>query len=83
LQTISILAAFRFMVLMIFMAISLLKSLRNERRQLEFHEAIMRGRITQLLEEHGRAASRRCNTLWAQTMSRSLPISILILPCVR
>ncbi|WP_082905132.1 MULTISPECIES: BCCT family transporter [Marinobacter] len=52
LQTISILAAFPFMVLMIFMAISLLKSLRDEQRQIELHEALTRGRIMRLLEEH-------------------------------
>jgi glycine betaine transporter len=52
LQTISILAAFPFMVLMIFMAISLLKSLRDEQRQIELHEALTRGRIMRLLEEN-------------------------------
>ncbi|WP_404364750.1 BCCT family transporter [Marinobacter sp.] len=50
LQTISILAAFPFMILMIFMAAALLKSLRNERRQIELHEAIMRERIQRLLD---------------------------------
>ncbi|NMT62197.1 BCCT family transporter [Marinobacter orientalis] len=54
LQTISILAAFPFMVLMIFMAVSLLRSLRNEQRQIELHEAITRGRMMHLLEEHDR-----------------------------
>lgn len=54
LQTISILAAFPFMVLMIFMAVSLLRSLRDEQRQLELHEAITRGRMMQLLEERDR-----------------------------
>ncbi|SFR63994.1 glycine betaine transporter [Marinobacter daqiaonensis] len=52
LQTISIVAAFPFMVLMIFMAASLLKSLRNERRQSEFHEALLRERMARMLEEH-------------------------------
>lgn len=52
LQTISIVAAFPFMILMIFMATSLLKSLRDEIRQKEFHEALLRGRIEKLLEEH-------------------------------
>ncbi|MEQ9396948.1 BCCT family transporter [Haliea sp.] len=52
LQTMSIVAAFPFMVLMIFMAVSLLKSLRNERRQAELHEALLRGRIQRLLEQH-------------------------------
>ena len=52
LQTISIVAAFPFMVLMIFMAASLLKSLRNEKRQAEFHEALLRGRIQRMLEEY-------------------------------
>jgi glycine betaine transporter len=52
LQTISIVAAFPFMVLMIFMAASLLKSLRNERRQTELHEALLRERIQRMLELH-------------------------------
>ena len=52
LQTISIVAALPFMVLMIFMAASLLKSLREERRQAEFHEALQRSRIQQMLEEY-------------------------------
>lgn len=52
LQTMSIVAAFPFMVLMIFMALSLLKSLRNERRQAELHEALLRERIQRMLEQH-------------------------------
>src|SRR5690554_7645736 len=51
LQTISILAAFPFMVLMIFMATALLKSLRNEQRQIELHEAMTRVRLLRLLAE--------------------------------
>jgi glycine betaine transporter len=51
LQTISIVAAFPFMVLMVFMAASLLKSLRNEQRQMELHEALMRERIQRLLDD--------------------------------
>lgn len=51
LQTISILAAFPFMVLMIFMATALLKSLRNEQRQIELHEAMTRERLLRLLAE--------------------------------
>ncbi|WP_100638798.1 BCCT family transporter [Marinobacter salexigens] len=54
LQTISILAAFPFMVLMVFMAISLLRSLSNEQRQKELREAVTRGRVIQMLEEHDR-----------------------------
>ena len=50
LQTISIVAAFPFMVLMIFMAAALLKSLRNEMRQRELHEAIMRERLQRLID---------------------------------
>ncbi len=50
LQTMSIVAAFPFMVLMIFMAWSLLQSLRAEKRQTELHEALMRERIQRLLE---------------------------------
>jgi glycine betaine transporter len=52
LQTISILAAFPFMVLMIFMAVALLKSLRNEQRQIELHEAMTRERLLRLLAEN-------------------------------
>src|SRR5690554_5389404 len=52
LQTISILAAFPFMMLMIFMATALLKSLRNEQRQIELHEAMTRERLLRLLAEH-------------------------------
>ena len=55
LQTMSIVAAFPFMVLMIFMAISLLKSLRNERRQQELHAALLQERIQRMLEEHENA----------------------------
>ncbi len=50
LQTISIVAAFPFLVLMVFMAASLLKSLRNERRQIELREALMQERVQRMLE---------------------------------
>ncbi len=49
LQTISILAALPFMLLMIFMAISLLSALRNEQRQIELHEAVTRERLMRML----------------------------------
>ncbi len=52
LQTISILAAFPFMLLMVFMAIALLRSLQNEHRQIELHQAITHERLMRLLEEH-------------------------------
>lgn len=52
LQTMSIVAAFPFMVLMIFMAAALLKSLRNEYRQTELHNALLQERIQRMLEEH-------------------------------
>ncbi len=52
LQTMSIVAAFPFMVLMIFMAAALLRSLRDERRQTELHNAIMQERLRRLLEAH-------------------------------
>lgn len=52
LQTMSIVAAFPFMVLMIFMAASLLKSLRNERRQTELHRALLQERMQRMLEAH-------------------------------
>lgn len=45
------------MILMVFMAASLLKSLRNEQRQMELHEAIMRERIQRLLDDSEREAS--------------------------
>ncbi|MDI9244238.1 BCCT family transporter [Marinobacter sp. CHS3-4] len=51
LQTLSIVAAFPFIVLMLFMAGALLRSLRNEKRQIELHEAIMRERIERLLDQ--------------------------------
>lgn len=57
LQTISILAAFPFMVLMVFMAAALLHALRNEQRQKELHEALLRERVQRLIEEYdGRGA---------------------------
>lgn len=52
LQTMSILAAFPFMILMVFMANALLKSLRDERRQAELHDAIMKERLQRMLDEH-------------------------------
>jgi glycine betaine transporter len=52
LRTISIVAAFPFMILMVFMALSLLKSLRDEKRQGELHEAMMRERILRLLDRY-------------------------------
>ncbi len=54
LRTLSILAAFPFIVLMVFMAASLLRSLRNERRQAELREAILRAELERLLEERRR-----------------------------
>ena len=51
LQTISIIAAFPFMLLMIFMATSLLRAFRDEQRQKELHEALLRERIQRLLDE--------------------------------
>jgi len=52
LQTISIVAALPFMILMIFMAASLLKALRGEIRQKELHDAIMYERLQKLLDTH-------------------------------
>jgi glycine betaine transporter len=52
LQTVSILAAFPFMLLMVFMAGALLKSLRDEHRQQELHEAMIRERLLRLLDAH-------------------------------
>ena len=52
LQTVSILAAFPFMILMVFMASSLLKSLRDEKRQKELHEALIQERLLRLLNDH-------------------------------
>ncbi|HEY9148104.1 MAG TPA: BCCT family transporter [Gammaproteobacteria bacterium] len=59
LQTISIVAAFPFMILMVFMAAALLKSLRIEQRQVELHEALMRERLQRLLDEHDREKESR------------------------
>ena len=50
LQTISIVAALPFMLLMIFMAGALLKSLRDERRQEELHAAILQERLQRLVD---------------------------------
>ncbi|SDU38566.1 BCCT family transporter [Halopseudomonas salegens] len=50
LQTISILAALPFMLLMIFMAISLLTALRNEQRQIELHAAVTHERLMRMLD---------------------------------
>jgi len=54
LRTMSIVAAFPFMLLMVFMALSLLRSLREERRQLELHEAVLRERMQRMLEDYER-----------------------------
>src|SRR5690606_30875354 len=51
LQTISIVAALPFMVLMVFMAGALLKALANEIRQKELHEALLLERLQRLLED--------------------------------
>lgn len=59
LQTFSIVAAFPFMVLMIFMASALLKALRNEMRQKELHEAILMERLRRLLEANEAQNQRR------------------------
>jgi len=64
LQTTSILAALPFMILMIFMAASLLKSLREERRQAEFHEALQRSRFERMLEEHEEAKAKVEEQAW-------------------
>ncbi|WP_339804741.1 BCCT family transporter [uncultured Marinobacter sp.] len=56
LQTISIVAAFPFMILMIFMAAALLKSLRSEYRLKELHQAILMERIQRFVEEHDHVA---------------------------
>lgn len=56
LQTMSIVAAFPFMVLMLFMAASLLKSLRDERRQQDLHQALLQERIQRMLEVYEQTA---------------------------
>ena len=63
LQTMSIVAAFPFMVLMIFMAASLLKSLRNEQRQTELHQALLQERMQRMLEAHEAAGRERESVL--------------------
>jgi glycine betaine transporter len=50
LRTLSILAAFPFIVMMVFMAAALLRSFRDERRQWELREAILRAELEKLLE---------------------------------
>ncbi len=51
LQTVSIVAAFPFMVLMIFMAASLLRGLQDERREMEAREREFRARLAQLIPD--------------------------------
>ncbi|MDZ7785380.1 MAG: BCCT family transporter [Halioglobus sp.] len=57
LQTMSIVAAFPFMILMVFMAAALLRSLREEKRQMELHAAMLEVRMQRMLEDYeaGRA----------------------------
>ncbi|MEX1197474.1 MAG: BCCT family transporter [Pseudohongiellaceae bacterium] len=57
LQTMSIVAAFPFMILMIFMAAALLRSLREEQRQKELHVAMLEVRMQRMLADYeaGRA----------------------------
>jgi len=57
LRTVSILAAFPFILLMTFMAAALLRSLREERRQWELHEAILRAELERLVEDRRAAAA--------------------------
>src|SRR5699024_4364733 len=52
LQTISIIAALPFMVLMIFMAASLLRAFQAEQRQKELSEALLRERVLRMVAEH-------------------------------
>ncbi|KFI22116.1 hypothetical protein HW44_11405 [Nitrosococcus oceani] len=62
LQTISIIAAFLFMILMVFMAVSLLRSLQNERRKIERQNLALRVAVEKLLasEAAGRITSDGC-----------------------
>ena len=55
LRTVSILAAFPFIVLMAFMVAALLRSLREERREWELHEAILRAELERLVEARRQA----------------------------
>lgn len=52
LQTMSIVAALPFMILMIFMARSLLNALRNEQRQMELHQALLMERMQRVVEQY-------------------------------
>ncbi|HEA63494.1 BCCT family transporter, partial [Pseudohongiella sp.] len=52
LQTMSIVAAFPFMILMIFMAAALLRSLREEQRQMELHAAMLEVRMQRMLKDY-------------------------------
>jgi len=65
LQTISIVAALPFMILMIFMAASLLQSLRGEKRTAEFHEALQRSRMERMLEEYEDAKANAAPDPWS------------------
>jgi len=57
LRTVSILAAFPFIVLMVFMAGALLRSLRDERRQWELRDALLHAELESLLEVHRQAVA--------------------------
>lgn len=52
LQTISIVAALPFMILMVFMAASLLKALRTEQRQRELNAAILQERLQRMVDDY-------------------------------
>ncbi|MFU8816349.1 MAG: BCCT family transporter [Pseudomonadales bacterium] len=72
LRTLSILAAFPFIVLMVFMAGSLLRSLRDERRHWELREALLRAELERLLESHrGAAAAQPQPAVEAGTISET------------
>ncbi len=71
LQTISIVAAFPFMVLMIFMAGALLRSLRNEQRQIELHEALLRERLQRLVEQSEQQESEEVPEILEQQAEES------------
>ncbi|MDZ7645571.1 MAG: BCCT family transporter [Woeseiaceae bacterium] len=61
LRTVSIVAAFPFIILMAFMAGALLRSLRGEQRRVELHEALLRERMQRMLEKFEAAEEADAN----------------------
>ena len=70
------------MILMVFMASSLLASLRNERRQMELHEVLLRERLQRLLDEHEAPAATADAPVAAHHRSRSAQLRMAARRCL-